>query len=94
MGRGISAFSFHPKYKENGYVFVFSHADAGQDASSKKSRISRYQTRAWQATRPACAPDRKPSSWSGLPAGTTAERRSSDPTDTLCLDRGRDHWIR
>ena len=27
MGRGISAFSFHPKYKENGYVFVFSHAD-------------------------------------------------------------------
>ena len=27
MGRGISAFSFHPKYNENGYVFVFSHAD-------------------------------------------------------------------
>jgi uncharacterized repeat protein (TIGR03806 family) len=43
MGRGISAFSFHPKYKENGYVFVFSHAGTGQDASSKKSRVSRYQ---------------------------------------------------
>ena len=25
-GRGISAFSFHPKYKENGQIFVFSHA--------------------------------------------------------------------
>src|SRR6202011_3696117 len=25
MKRGISAFSFHPKYRENGYVFVFSH---------------------------------------------------------------------
>ena len=25
MKRGISAFSFHPKYAENGYVFVFSH---------------------------------------------------------------------
>ena len=44
MGRGISAFSFHPKYKENGYVFVFSHADPKLPADvSQKSRVSRYQ---------------------------------------------------
>jgi uncharacterized repeat protein (TIGR03806 family) len=44
MGRGISAFSFHPKYKENGYVFVFSHADEKLPSHrGQKSRISRYQ---------------------------------------------------
>jgi uncharacterized repeat protein (TIGR03806 family) len=44
MGRGISAFSFHPKYKENGYVFVFSHADMKLPSRAKqKSRVSRYQ---------------------------------------------------
>jgi uncharacterized repeat protein (TIGR03806 family) len=44
MGRGVSAFSFHPKYKENGYVFVFSHADMKLPSRSKqKSRVSRYQ---------------------------------------------------
>ncbi len=44
MGRGISAFSFHPKYKENGYVFVFSHADMTLSSRiSQKSRVSRFQ---------------------------------------------------
>ena len=32
LGRGISAFSFHPKYAENGQVFVFSHADNKLDS--------------------------------------------------------------
>lgn len=44
MGRGISAFSFHPKYKENGYVFVFSHADMKlPERTPQNSRVSRYQ---------------------------------------------------
>src|SRR5262245_21115998 len=44
MGRGISAFSFHPNYKENGYVFVFSHADLKLgERVGQKSRVSRYQ---------------------------------------------------
>jgi len=44
MGRGISAFSFHPNYKENGYVFVFSHADMKLPSrAAQKSRVSRYQ---------------------------------------------------
>src|SRR5262249_17313547 len=44
MGRGISAFSFHPKYNDNGYVFVFSHADMKLPSrNSQKSRVSRYQ---------------------------------------------------
>ena len=44
MGRGISAFSFHPKYKENGYVFVFSHLDPKLPSRrNQKSRVSRYQ---------------------------------------------------
>jgi uncharacterized repeat protein (TIGR03806 family) len=44
MGRGISAFSFHPNYKENGYVFVFSHADMKLPSrQTQNSRVSRYQ---------------------------------------------------
>jgi uncharacterized repeat protein (TIGR03806 family) len=44
MGRAISAFSFHPKYAENGYVFVFSHAETNEgDRRGQKSRVSRYQ---------------------------------------------------
>ena len=44
LGRGISAFSFHPKYKENGYVFVFSHADLNQgDRKGQMSQIWRYK---------------------------------------------------
>ncbi len=44
MGRGISAFSFHPKYKENGYVFVFSHADMTLPSRiAQNSRVSRFQ---------------------------------------------------
>lgn len=44
-GRGISAFSFHPKYKENGQIFVFSHADLrnGRGYKDQNSRVSRYQ---------------------------------------------------
>lgn len=44
LGRGISAFSFHPKYKENGYVFVFSHADNKLPSRvGQMSRIFRYK---------------------------------------------------
>ena len=44
MGRGISAFSFHPNYKENGYVFVFSHADPKLPSrQNQNSRVSRYK---------------------------------------------------
>lgn len=44
MGRGISAFSFHPRYKENGYVFVFSHADTKLPSHiPQKSRVSRFR---------------------------------------------------
>ncbi len=42
MKRGISAFSFHPKYKENGYVFVFSHLDP-KIKGPQNSRVSRFQ---------------------------------------------------
>lgn len=42
MKRGISAFSFHPKYKENGYVFVFSHLDP-KVKGPQLSRVSRFQ---------------------------------------------------
>lgn len=47
MGRGISAFSFHPRYKENGYVFVFSHADNKLPSRiGQTSRVSRFQLEA------------------------------------------------
>ena len=45
MGRGISAFSFHPKYKENGYVYVFSHAD--MKISSRSSRRAVFPDINW-----------------------------------------------
>lgn len=44
LGRGISAFSFHPKYRENGQVFIFSHADLKAGArKGQMSQIYRYQ---------------------------------------------------
>jgi uncharacterized repeat protein (TIGR03806 family) len=42
MHRGISAFSFHPKYKQNGYVFVFSHIDP-KIKGPQMSRVSRFE---------------------------------------------------
>jgi uncharacterized repeat protein (TIGR03806 family) len=42
MKRGISSFSFHPKYAENGYVFVFSHLDP-KIKGPQLSRVSRFQ---------------------------------------------------
>ena len=42
MKRGISAFSFHPNYKQNGYVFVFSHIDP-KIKGPQMSRVSRFQ---------------------------------------------------
>ena len=42
MKRGISAFSFHPRYSENGYVFVFSHVDP-KVKGPQLSRVSRFQ---------------------------------------------------
>jgi uncharacterized repeat protein (TIGR03806 family) len=44
LGRGISAFSFHPKYKENGQIFVFSHADLNAGPrKGQMSQIYRFQ---------------------------------------------------
>ena len=43
MGRGISAFSFHPRYAENGQVFVFSHLDEKQKREGQLSRVSRFE---------------------------------------------------
>ena len=40
--RRISAFSFHPKYADNGYVFVFSDADP-KIRGKQQSRVSRFQ---------------------------------------------------
>lgn len=42
MKRGVSAFSFHPKYKENGFVFVFSHLDP-KVKGDQLSRVSRFE---------------------------------------------------
>ncbi|MCC6589248.1 MAG: PQQ-dependent sugar dehydrogenase [Bryobacterales bacterium] len=42
MNRGVSAFSFHPKYKENGYMFVFSHTDP-KIKGDQPSRVSRFE---------------------------------------------------
>jgi glucose/arabinose dehydrogenase len=39
--RRLSAFSFHPKYAENGYVFVFSDADP-KIKGKQQSRVSRF----------------------------------------------------
>ena len=41
--RGISAFSFHPRYRDNGYVFVFSHLDPNVKRTGQLSRVSRFQ---------------------------------------------------
>jgi uncharacterized repeat protein (TIGR03806 family) len=45
IGRELYAFSFHPQYQENGYVFAFSPTDPKDtaDAADKKSRVSRFQ---------------------------------------------------
>jgi uncharacterized repeat protein (TIGR03806 family) len=44
MKRSVYAFSFHPKYKENGYVFVFSPTPPGGTPGAQLSRVSRFQT--------------------------------------------------
>ncbi|MBK9169449.1 MAG: PQQ-dependent sugar dehydrogenase [Bryobacterales bacterium] len=43
MKRGISAFSFHPKYAENGFIFVFSHLDPKKARKGQLSRVSRFR---------------------------------------------------
>ena len=42
--RQIYAFSFHPKYRENGYVFIFSPRYVSNEVESKLSRVSRFET--------------------------------------------------
>jgi len=49
MKRGVSAFSFHPKYAENGYIFVFSHLDPkvkGPQPASNTATTERPPTQA------------------------------------------------
>ena len=88
MGRGISAFSFHPKYKENGYVFVFSHADMKLPSETKqKSRVSQISIGGQAVIRRAFARIARRSSSSGLQVDTMAEKRSSGRTATSTSQR-------
>ena len=79
--RQFYAFSFHPRYKENGYVFVFSPTPAEGTPGTPMSRVSRYQT---DARTPAEDPARLGAGHHRVArrAGTTAARRSSAPTAT------------
>jgi len=43
-GREVYAFSFHPKYKENGYIYVFCPNPPANTPKPLMSRVSRYQT--------------------------------------------------
>jgi len=54
--RAISAFSFHPKYAENGFIFVFSHIDPKAKAEEQKSRVSRFQVEKG-SNPPRCRPE-------------------------------------
>ena len=42
--RSLYAFSFHPRYKQNGQVFVFSPAPAPGTSGPSMSRVSRFET--------------------------------------------------
>ncbi len=75
-GRGISAFSFHPRYRENGYVFVFSHADMKLPSRTpQKSRVSRFQLEARQQSAAPSPEIARRSSSSGQQVDTMAEKR-------------------
>lgn len=41
--RQIYAFSFHPQYEQNGYIFVFSPQDPAEKPENQNSRVSRFQ---------------------------------------------------
>ncbi len=41
--RGLSAFSFHPRFAENHEIFVFSHLDSKQPREGQMSRVLRYR---------------------------------------------------
>ena len=77
--RSLYAFSFHPRYKENGQVFVFSPTPAEGTPGPPMSRVSRFET--GLRTRGESDPVPSGSSSNGPRAGTTAARRSSGPTD-------------
>ncbi|MCH7990050.1 MAG: PQQ-dependent sugar dehydrogenase, partial [Planctomycetes bacterium] len=55
IGREMYSFSFHPKYEENGYLFVFSPRDPKDKSEDKKSRVSRFQAGAEHPRH--CSPD-------------------------------------
>ncbi len=42
--RQLYSFSFHPKYEENGQIFVFSPSDPNDKSEEKFSRVSRFTT--------------------------------------------------
>ncbi|MFN7920606.1 MAG: PQQ-dependent sugar dehydrogenase [Bryobacteraceae bacterium] len=42
INRGLSAFSFHPKYTSNGQIFTFSHDDPKDKREAKVSQVSRW----------------------------------------------------
>src|SRR6185437_8192876 len=44
LKRSLYAFSFHPNYKQNGEVFVFSPEPAEGTPAPKMSRVSRFRT--------------------------------------------------
>lgn len=41
--RQLYSFSFHPKYEENGQIFVFSPTDTRDKSKTQQSRVSRFQ---------------------------------------------------
>ncbi len=43
INRGLSAFSFHPRFAENHEIFVFSHLDPKQPREGQMSRVLRYR---------------------------------------------------
>jgi uncharacterized repeat protein (TIGR03806 family) len=53
--RQMYAFSFHPKYEQNGHLFVFSPNDPEDKSEVKKSRVSRFQAGLKHPRR--CSPD-------------------------------------
>ncbi|MEZ5399447.1 MAG: PQQ-dependent sugar dehydrogenase [Bryobacteraceae bacterium] len=46
IDRGLSAFSFHPKFSENRQIFIFSHLDPKKNRQGQMSQIYRYRVEA------------------------------------------------
>ena len=90
--RRVSAFSFHPRYRDNGQVFVFSPTNPKLEGKKDEegnpvTQLSRVPGSSWNrgAIRRGCVPNRRRSSSSGRPVDTTAAKPSSVRTGTSTL---------